>query len=251
MTCGLNSVGFPYHPPHADSEDHANNLKSAQSLHPCFQFNVRHPCIEEEIDDYDIVEYDFSIDVGHAFSRDLIPSYKVTSLHIHVYAMVGLRLESGSGWDEFWMHLHSLQELVCYGSAAQPISMFAVLKSLSNSPTGEIVSDSDQDDDINEQAWLSGEGSAGDMGNTTLKRLRFIGDCVLYGEELIHRAALLVRCRGKWEKRWEFLELTFLVDGEDGLPLDVTYWENVYRKDLGRMNRVADTFRYTFRVQAA
>ena len=42
--------------------------------------------------------------------------------------------------------------------------------------------------------------------------------------------------------------MTLLVEVEDEPILDLGYWENIYGKDLNRMKSVADSFKYTFRM---
>ena len=228
--------------------DHARSLQlRAQSSSRCYRLIIRHPLVEEDIDGFELTFYNPGSDIMAALEEPVLPSGNLVSLHIHAFALVGLFQDSD--WTEFWFKLQWVRELVCYGTVSEPIEMIAVLKSLVSIPTDDLISDTDEDEEVNgkdaEDALRRGRYGT---SNTCLHSLRFIGDCVIRGEDNIHQAALLVRHRGKWTKRWSVLELTLLVEVEDEPILDLGYWENIHGKDLNRMKSVADSFKYTFRM---
>ena len=232
-----------------------STLKTAQRAGRSSHITVYYPCIcdtFQDITDFYDFRFNFPGGLKEASNDGHIPS-NLTSLHLHVYTLLG-DPDHDERWYDFFIEFTSLRELVCYGSAPVPVDMFPVVSGLLNSPYGEPIP-SDDEADTQVVTAVSGQGHMGELGgpNTDLDHLRFIGDAVIRGAD-IKRAALQIRSRGKWVIGWKVLELTFLVEAEreqGSLPLTLEHWEQVYREELDIIACVVEEFHYTFKVEEA
>ena len=144
---------FPYLVPDERSVAHLNTLRAAaQSIRPVFHVVVPHQAMDEDLapfaGEYEAFKSNFASPLTAAIENRYIASRDITSLHIHVYALLGSLTSYDESWADFWNAFSTVEEFVCYGSSPIPINMLPMLELLSNSPYGYDVLSDDEEDDV-------------------------------------------------------------------------------------------------------
>ena len=211
-----------------------------------------------------------------------LPASTITCLFIHAWVITGHISHDWETWDSFLATFDSLKELVCYGSGPH-ISMINALHALCRIVPS---SDSDNSNDGSE----GGQGSQGDLGYTDsvnstgdiddnqgdteeddiffdahngyegpilcphLRRLSFVGDCVVLEDDLAQATAHL-RARTQAHTIFDVLELTVLVGADKPRKMeDVNHreeerhWHTKYEEYIESMCHFATKFSLTLQV---